>query len=145
MHPALEVPAEQFSLIIGISVFTHLREDVMLEWLEWLNRMSDPQDGLVMVSVNSDFAWARNSTMPQHLYAEWRRRGILDQSHNADLELVLPTEVRSYYRNTFLTHEYLHSKWSRYFDLLEVLPGYIGNLQDLVVMRPKQAPRRTGS
>jgi SAM-dependent methyltransferase len=138
IHPPAETPAERFSLVIGISVFTHLREDVMLEWLEWLHRVIEPDDGLVMVSVLSDFSWARNPAMPRNIYDEWRSKGILDRLPNADLDPVLAKEDRSYYRNTFHSHEYLASKWSTCFDLIEVLPGYIGNLQDLVVMRPKK-------
>jgi SAM-dependent methyltransferase len=137
LHPEPGVPAEKFSLIVSISVFTHLREDAMLEWIEWLHRMLDPDGGLAMVSVLSDFFWARNPNMPQEAYDEWRDRGILDRMSNADLDSVLAPQDRSYYRSTFHTHEYLDAKWSRYFDILEVLPGYIGNLQDLVIMRPK--------
>lgn len=138
LHPPPVAPAERFSLAIGISVFTHLREDAMLEWLQWLARVLEP-DGLAMVSLHSDFAWARSAAMPEHLYQEWRSKGILDELHNAALESVLAKEDRSYYRNTFHTSQYLNATWSRYFDILEVLPGYIGNLQDLVIMRSKQA------
>ena len=139
LHPPPAAPAEKFSLILGISVFTHLSEEVMLEWLAWLNRILEPDSGLAMVSVHSDFWWARNPNMPQDAYDEWRSRGILDRLSNADLDSVLPPKDRSYYRTTFHTHEYLHAKWSAWFDILEVLPGYIGNQQDLVIMRPKTA------
>ena len=112
LHPDLATPAEKFSLIIGISVFTHLSEDVMLEWLPWLSRMLDPDGGLAMVSVHSDFWWARNPNMPQVAYDEWRSRGILDRMTNTDLDPVLPPKDRSYYRTTFHTQEYLRAKWS---------------------------------
>ena len=146
LHPEPAVPPERFSLIIGFSVFTHLREHVMLEWLAWLHGMLDPDSGLAMVSLLSDFWWARNPTLPQDAYDEWRSRGILDGRSNSDLDPVLAPKDRSYYRTTFHTHEYLHSKWSTWFDILEVLPGTIGNLQDLVIMRPKggRASARAG-
>jgi SAM-dependent methyltransferase len=146
LHPDPAAPSEKFSLILGISVFTHLSEDVMFEWLDWLNRMLDPDCGLAMVSVHSDFWWARNPHMPQEAYDEWRRRGILDRMSNAALDPVLPPKDRSYYRTTFHTHEYLRAKWSPCFDILEILPGYIGNQQDLVIMRPRGglASARTG-
>ena len=140
LHPNPAEPAEKFSLIIGISVFTHLSEDVMLEWLAWLHRALDPDLGLAMVSIHSEFWWARNPNMPQDAYDQWRSRGILDRMTNADLDTVLAPEDRSYYRTTFHTHEYLRAKWSTSFDILEVLPGTIGNQQDLVIMRPR--PRR---
>ena len=139
LHPEPAASAEKFSLILGISVFTHLREDVMLEWLECLNRMLDPNGGLAMVSVHSDFWWARNPNMPQDAYDEWRSRGILDHMSNAALDPVLAEKDRSYYRTTFHTHEYLNAKWSVWFDILEVLPGYIGNQQDLVIMQHRTA------
>ena len=139
LHPEPAAPAVKFSLILGISVFTHLSEDVMLEWLEWLHRRLDPDRGLAMVSVHSDFWWARNPNMPQDAYDEWRSRGILDRMSNTDLDPVLAPKDRSYYRTTFHTQEYLRAKWSAWFDILEVLPGYIGNLQDLVIMQPRTA------
>ncbi len=139
LHPDPAAPSGKFSLILGISVFTHLSEAVMIEWLEWLHRMLDPDGGLAMVSVHSDFWWARNPNMPQDAYDEWRRRGILDRMTNTDLDPVLSPKDRSYYRTTFHTQKYLRAKWSAWFDILEVLPGYIGNQQDLVIMQPRTA------
>ncbi|MCL5744392.1 MAG: class I SAM-dependent methyltransferase [Acidobacteria bacterium] len=134
MHPPAAAPAGRFPVIIGISVFTHLRQAVMLEWLEWLRRALEP-GGLALVSVHGDTAWARSAASPLKLYRKWRKRGILDDFPNADLESVLAAADRSYYRSTFHTREYVQSTWSRYFEILDVLPGYIGNLQDLVIMR----------
>lgn len=42
-----------------------------------------------------------------------------------------------YYRSTFHTHDYIRSEWSKYFDIITIIPGYIGNNQDLVVMRKR--------
>jgi hypothetical protein len=33
--------------------------------------------------------------------------------------------------------EYIRHRWSEYFEVLDVIPGYIGNVQDLVVLRKK--------
>jgi hypothetical protein len=64
--------------------------------------------------------------------AEVSERGIVDgRSH--DLDDVL--EDKTYYRTTHHAHDYVRREWSRYFEVVDVLPACIGNVQDLVVMR----------
>jgi hypothetical protein len=40
-----------------------------------------------------------------------------------------------YYQNAFHTHEYIHSVWSKFFDVDAIVEGGIAGHQDLVVCR----------
>lgn len=61
-----------------------------------------------------------------------KKHGFLDAGTNPDLKEILPDE---YYRNTFHTAKYLREHWGKLFKIMEIVPGYIGNQQDLIVLR----------
>ena len=65
-------------------------------------------------------------------FTRWRKNGFLDAGVNFDLDEIL--EYATDYRNTFHTRKYVLDKWSRFFDIVTIMPGYVGNHQDLVIM-----------
>ena len=67
------------------------------------------------------------------MFARLQEDGFLDAGRNADLDGY--TSDHDYYRNTFHTEAYIRARWSRYFDILHIIPGAIGNHQDVVVLR----------
>lgn len=134
MHPPTLLRAGHFELLIGISIFTHLLEAETHEWLAELERLSAP-GAILLMTIHSD-ATAARSDLPEATWRNWKETGFADAGANVDLEAEM--SVQDYYRNTFFTHEYVRERWSRYFEILEIVPGYIGNHQDLVVMRKRQ-------
>jgi len=40
-----------------------------------------------------------------------------------------------YYGTMFMTHDEIRRKWSRWFSVDRIIPAYVGNHQDLVVLR----------
>jgi SAM-dependent methyltransferase len=134
--PPQRAPAELFDLTIGVSVVTHLPESIALDWLAWLKQALRPS-GLALLTVLGEHAWARNATFSDKAYRTWQAKGILDELANSDLHSVLRAEDRKYYTNTLHTHQYLAARWSQFFNILDVIPGYIGNHQDLVIMTPR--------
>lgn len=121
-----------FDIVIGNSIFTHLREQDQFAWLAELRRIAKP-DGIVAVSVNCATSLFNAGNKPA-IVATLRQRGFCDTGPELVLKGV--TVDDSYYRNIYHTHDYIRETWSRYFSIEEIVPGFAGNMQDLVLMRP---------
>ena len=55
LHPPTSFDDQQFSVILGISVFTHLPEQTQFEWLKELHRISKP-GALVLTTTHGQSA-----------------------------------------------------------------------------------------
>ena len=130
LHPPTDLRLSSFDLLIGISVFSHLKEADQIEWLYELNRIARP-GAVLLMSVLGE-ATASRSSWSHSLWEQWRSSGILCSS-NSDLKGYI--EDDEYYCNTYLTTDYIRRSWSRFFNIMEIVPAYIGNQQDLVIMR----------
>ncbi|MEX1019014.1 MAG: class I SAM-dependent methyltransferase [Litorilinea sp.] len=133
LSPPTALASEQFDLIFGISVFTHLTPQMEVAWLAELARIASPGATLLM-SVHSEQAICRIPHLTQPTYDQWMSDGFMDIGVNTDLDDVVEAE---YYRNTYHTHEYINQLWTRWFDIVGIIPGYIGNYHDLVVMQKR--------
>jgi 2-polyprenyl-3-methyl-5-hydroxy-6-metoxy-1,4-benzoquinol methylase len=133
LHPPTALRANHYDLLIGISIFTHLLERDTHDWLAELERIAAP-GALLLMTIHSD-ATAARADLPEPVWRRWKQAGFADAGANADLEGEM--SVQDYYRNTFFTREYVLAEWTKYFEVLEIVPGYIGNHQDLVVMRKR--------
>jgi SAM-dependent methyltransferase len=132
-QPPTPFPDETFDLIYGISVMTHLRETDHVSWLAELSRLSKPK-GMVLLTTNGDAAFWRGR-LPWNLFTAWHldRAGFLDTGSNPDLgDLKVEAD---YYRNVLISPEYIVRNWTRYFGVLDILPGAICNTQDLVILQ----------
>jgi SAM-dependent methyltransferase len=136
--PPTPLKGGSFELVVGVSVLTHLRIQDQLAWLAELHRITRP-GGVLCLTVHGGVAAAR-AGLPPELLAQWGRDGFLDVGRNLDLDGVLADA--EYYRNVFHTEAYVRDVWAQWFDVEAIVPGYIGNHQDLVVLRrPSRRPR----
>jgi SAM-dependent methyltransferase/glycosyltransferase involved in cell wall biosynthesis len=133
VDPPTSLPAGYFELIYGISVFTHLAASDQVKWLEELARLSVP-GGLVMVTVHGYTSWLLND-LGAESYLNWERDGILDVGENSDLQGAVPDPTR--YRSIFHTPAYIRRVWRKWFEVLDILPGWAANNQDLVILRAR--------
>ncbi len=133
LHPPTRLGAGSFDLIAGISIFTHLKEREQFEWLAELARIAAP-GAAVLVSINGPFAACR-TPVADALRLLDDSGGFLDLGSDNALDGVIGES--GYYRSTFHGTDYVRKRWSAYFDILRIIPGYIGNNQDLVVMRKR--------
>jgi len=131
LHPPTNLNDSSFDLLIGISVFAHLREGEQYEWLSELRRIAS-EEAILLMSVHGGMAVCRSNFLFS-LFEAWKTRGFLDVGPNPDLDGVIGEQ--DYYRNTFHTSDYVRENWSKYFEIVDIMPGYVGNLQDLVIMR----------
>jgi SAM-dependent methyltransferase len=133
LHPPTSLPAESFNLLVGTSVFTHLKEPEQFAWLEELQRLAAPGAALLMTCHGESSVGL--SHMPRKLFRRWAKQGLIDIGP-ADLPGIQLPES-DYYRNTYHSNRYIREQWSRFFEIVAILPGYIGSLQDLVIMRKR--------
>jgi 2-polyprenyl-3-methyl-5-hydroxy-6-metoxy-1,4-benzoquinol methylase/uncharacterized protein YbaR (Trm112 family) len=141
MHPPTNLRSSSFDLLIGISVFTHLREKEQFEWLHELRRIAS-SGAVLLMTFHGDTSVCRTNLSPVAFHS-LKTKGVLDVGLNPDLDSVM--NGSDYYRNTLHTREYVMEHWSKYFEIIDIIPGYIGNLQDLVIMRKCACSNERGS
>lgn len=134
LKPPLPYADQFFELVYGVSVFTHLRRPWEENWLRELQRVMQP-GGWLLATVHGqtaiDFAQlgADAYALLQHRV---QREGLVVTSANSQLDGFV--EHPDEYVNVFHSHEHIQREWGRYFDVVEILPGYIFT-HDLVIAR----------
>lgn len=129
--PPSPLPDAGFDLVVGISVFTHLREEPQRAWLGELSRITRP-GALLFMTTHGPAAGAR-ANLSREQYDAWMAAGFVATGLSYDLKGAIPDET--YYVNTMHTHDYVRREWGRHFEVLEIRGATIANHQDLVVMR----------
>jgi 2-polyprenyl-3-methyl-5-hydroxy-6-metoxy-1,4-benzoquinol methylase len=127
-------PDGHFDFIFGISIFTHLTEEDHFFWLKELQRII-AKNGIVAVTTGSTIMRARMFNVSIGDQVSDHLSGYSDQGYNAQIEGA--TGDDAYYRDTFITKEYIQTVWSEYFDILGIHSGLISCLQDMVIMQKK--------
>jgi SAM-dependent methyltransferase len=128
-YPPTPYAENQFDLVYGISIFTHLDEPTQFQWLEELRRITRP-GGLVAVSVLGE------TYAPPDLAPGVNARGFADV-RSSQSDMFAQFSDQSYYRVTHHSLAYIEKNWSRYFELLEYDQRSINSHQDLVIMRKR--------
>ena len=131
LHPPTALALSSFDLVIGISVFSHLKEREQVEWLYELGRVARP-GALLMMSVLGAATVGRAGWAAAQWQA-WRKAGLFAAHNNSDLRGYIAED--DYYVSTYLTNDYVRQSWSRFFEIVDIIPAYIGNHQDLIIMR----------
>jgi SAM-dependent methyltransferase len=135
--PPTQFPDGTFDLIYGISVFTHLFEPDQSKWLAELRRISNP-GAVVLMSIHGEISFLRADGNLRRFLA-LQTDGIFDYGRCEDLDEVLPGQKETAsYRSVLHNRRYIYTKWTEYFDIVDVLDGAIGGNQDLVVMRARE-------
>jgi len=136
LRPKTNFESDFFDLIFGISVFTHLREDVQKLWLEELCRITR-KGGVVLMTIHG-LTTLNYSGIDDEGYdsvlKNLSKAGFLVTSGNIQIDEVI--SEKDYYVNVMHTHEYINRVWSEHFEIIQILPGYIFT-HDLVVMRKR--------
>jgi SAM-dependent methyltransferase len=122
-HPPLAYPEESFDLVYGISIFTHLPEDMQLHWLAELRRVIK-KGGLLITTVHGE--GLLNPADVQKI-EQLHREGFLYIKGGGTPGLP------DFYQTTYHTKEYIEKTWSQYFDVQSVRTRAINNHQDGVV------------
>ncbi|MFI5198710.1 MAG: methyltransferase domain-containing protein [Thermoanaerobaculia bacterium] len=142
--PPLPFPDGFFPLVIAYSVFTHLRRETQLAWLDEMRRIIAP-GGILLASVHGPLAAScafshRGRSRLARLFGRRRlsavlsavlKEGFFDAGEDRALDGVAPA---GYYRGVFQTPEWTRREWSRYFRVVEIRGGGMNSYQDLVIL-----------
>jgi SAM-dependent methyltransferase len=129
--PPLPFADVSFDLIFAISVFTHLDEQYQHAWLSELHRIAMPGATLIL-SVHGA-AFIKN--LPLKYQNEIKHSGfmyITDATGWLKLDR-LPDSYQAAYH----TPEYIHRKWSDFFEIRKYVECGINNRQDAVILRKR--------
>jgi SAM-dependent methyltransferase len=128
---------ETVGFAYALSVFTHMRLEDEIDWLNELARVLK-QDGIAVVSIMSlgTLGWAKwmGSSFPNDFQLKLLQNGRDSSGLNLDIHDSIKDS--EYYRNTYHTSNYIMDKWLEYFDILDILP-YAFGYQDAVVLRKR--------
>ena len=134
LDPPTPFADENFDLVYGISVFTHLSAADQDRWLAELQRITKP-GGTVLMSVQGEIAFFRADSDLQRFLA-LEKEGFHIYGRCPDLDEVMPEMKESeYYKNVFHSRRYIYEHWSRYFEIVDVIDAVIAGHQDFVIMR----------
>ena len=132
LEPPLPYADNSFDVIYGISVFTHLRENWELRWLEELHRVLRP-GGVLLMTVHGQTAIDFAALTPSVYEALMRRvedegLAVTSENHQLDGFVDKPSE----YVNVFHSKTHISKVWGKFFVNIEQFPGYIFT-HDLIV------------
>lgn len=122
------LPGEQYDLIIGHSVFTHLAELDQHLWLAEINRLLKP-GGLAVVTIMGNFSAAIDSFNPKN-YNTLLRDGFLDVGWQID---GVDSQKQGYYRRIFHSYDYVLDIWPNYLSIVAYLEGYSDHQSALIL------------
>lgn len=131
VDPPTSLESSSIDLVIGISVMTHLREDDRFAWLKELARVCRP-GAIALLTTQGRAAVCRASFGVSSL-AAWQQSGAFGKAISSAARDLSPEPDR--YIDCFLREEYIRDRWNGDFEVVDVIPAYIGNVQDLVILR----------
>ena len=114
--------------LYGISVMTHLTEYHQNLWLEEIARVVKP-GGTVILTTHGEFSYYRHPRMLATAFVE--RFGFFDLAPDAAIGSYRDT----YYRATYHARDYVKKNWSKFFNILDVIPVANAFHQDFIVMK----------
>jgi ubiquinone/menaquinone biosynthesis C-methylase UbiE len=125
--PPLNYQDESFDFIYGISVFTHLPEDMATLWLKELRRILRP-DGLLVTSTLGSTDLQGLMSDDKEALKQFKQKGFYYTKK-------FKTEgLPDFYGLSFHERSYIEAEWSRYFNILVFYPKAINNHQDGIVL-----------
>ncbi len=132
LMPPCPLPDGCLDALFSVSVMTHLALDIQQLWLAELARLLRP-NAIALMSFGGPGAVAWSSVWNDNAYvSKWQRDGI--HADVPDAALAGKIEDPDYYRNVAQTHAHVLANWSDDFEVLEIIPDCIGNL-DVAVLR----------
>ncbi len=127
--PPTGYPDHHFDLVIAVSVFTHLDEELQNLWLSELSRILGPGGILLATLLNSqllDEEAKGNST-------EEMRNGVVSRSGRTGV--FKRDGLPDFYQTTYHRRDYVEKAWGGLFELLDFKERAVNRHQDAVMLR----------
>jgi SAM-dependent methyltransferase len=130
-RPPSTFPDGTFDLIFGISVFSHLDEELERAWLGELRRIAKPGATLIL-TVHGDSCI---QTLTAPLRSRARSRGFMFVVGGTGRFRI--DKLPDTYQTSYHTQEYVRREWSAYFEVVRYVERGINTLQDAVLLRKR--------
>ena len=138
--PSLSFESNKFDFIYSVSVFSHLEEDLHLQWLAELERLLT-RGGYAVISTHGPYCYKPFSlgvdrvklpddeAIPDFAYGmpELDTKGFIFD----------PIDIRTGYGTTFISSGYIYERWSNYFEVVDIIPVGMDRLQDTIILRKR--------
>ena len=124
-HPPSGFADEEFDLVLGVSVFTHLPEDIQFEWLEELRRITRKQGHLVLTFHGERYY----GLLSKENHEEFLDYGFSHSNLGGTTE-----GLPNFYLTTLHTHAYIENHWSKFFQIISIEKGAVFG-QDAVLLK----------
>ena len=124
-EPPLDFPSDRFDLVVAVSVFSHLPVTMQHRWLAELARVTKPGGVALMTTLGTSAFQPRRPGERARI----DRDGFCYRIGRGTRGLPL------FYQTMFVTEAYVRAEWARYLQVVDVIPGAIGGLQDAVLCR----------
>lgn len=151
--PPLPYEEGSFDLVYGISVFTHLPEDMQFAWLGELRRITK-KGGNLLLTVHGEELFEEQQTTKKVRVLRLLRGGrvlkalsllksILCETRQFRKDgfcymMVTATEgLPDFYKTSFHAFEYILRRWTEFFHVSKVIRKGIANNQDIVICTRK--------
>ena len=137
-EPPLAFDDEYFDYLWSISVFSHLPEQMAINWLRELHRILRP-GGIAIVTVHGPFRFHEDVSLGRirpDAIDTFERRGFTYVQAFADGRLP------AWYQNAFMTEAFARDLFGRRFEILDYLPRGMMGRQDLLVLRRSESASR---
>ena len=126
-EPPVAYADETFDLVYSVSVFTHLPEDMQFSWLKELQRITKP-GGYLLLTTHGEKHFQK---IPEPLRSVAVEKGFHYQGGRKTKGLP------DFYQTTYHMPAYIRTRWSTYFDILDIRERAIDDHQDIVLCRKR--------
>jgi 2-polyprenyl-3-methyl-5-hydroxy-6-metoxy-1,4-benzoquinol methylase len=147
--PPLNFSRGQFDFVYSLSIFTHLSEASMFDWLDELANVT-ADNGIVLLTTHGHHALEIicRSEQHQHMFqmsktdAEELRRTFDQRQYiyrRYSSDVAKAAEAGDDYGNSFIHETFIKKHWTHdAYDVVEFVPGGLRGWQDVTILRKKR-------
>jgi len=114
-----------FDFIFSISIFTHLPEVMQFAWLEELRRVTRP-GGYLLLTTHGEELFPNAS---REAGEQFRTAGFFYSVGT------VTDGLPDFYQTAYHANSYIEARWSRFFEIKNIIKKGIANNQDLILCR----------
>ena len=138
--PPLPFKSNKIDFIYSVSVFSHLEEDLHLQWLAELERIL-VRGGYAVISTHGPYCY-KPFSFGQHGLKLPDDEPIPDYAYGmTELDekrfIFEPIDIKTGYGITFISSGYINDKWSNYFEVVDIIPVGMDHIQDTVILQKR--------